>query len=150
MRTRDLARHHWSVLPRCAVIAACLLSGCIHVHVRDQQPDTNARSTDRPTQPVAWIRTELYFGRVADDDWKTFLEGTVTPRFPAGLTVLDAQGQWRGKDGVIHPVPTRILVILHPGDQASHRSLEEIRRAYTERFHHESVLRSDNPAQVSF
>ena len=138
------------MLPGCAVIAACLLSGCINVHVREHQPDTNAPSTDRPAQPVAWIRTELYFGRVADDDWKTFLEGTVTPRFPAGLTVIDAQGQWRGKDGVIHPVPTRILVILHPEDEASDRSLEEIRRAYTERFHHESVLRSDTPAQVSF
>jgi hypothetical protein len=150
MRILDLARRHRLVLPGCAVIAAFLFSGCINVHVRDRQPDTNAPSTDRPTQPVSWIRTELYFGRVADDEWKTFLEGTVTPRFPAGLTVLDAQGQWRGKDGVIHPVPTRILVILHPGDETSNRSLEEIRRAYTERFHHESVLRSDNPTQVSF
>jgi hypothetical protein len=150
MRTRNLARHRRSVLPGCAVIAAFLFSGCINVHVREHQSETDAPSTDRPTQPVAWIQTELYFGRVADDDWKAFLEGTVTPRFPAGLTVLDAQGQWRGKDGVIHAVPTRILVILHPEDETSHRSLEEIRRAYTERFHHESVLRSDNPAQVSF
>ncbi len=150
MRTLDPLQRHRSVLPWGPVLAACFLSGCINVHVRDRLPDSQATAIDRPTQPVSWIRTELYFGRVADDDWKSFLEGTVTPRFPAGLTVLDAQGQWRGKDGVIHPVPTRILVILHPEDEASNRSLEEIRRTYTERFHHESVLRSDNPAQVSF
>jgi hypothetical protein len=47
-------------------------------------------------------------------------------------------------------MPTRILVILHPGSVATSRAIEEIRNQFKERFHHESVLRADSPAVVSF
>lgn len=32
---------------------------------------------------------------VSDEDWRAFLAAEVTPRFPDGLTVIDAAGQWR-------------------------------------------------------
>ena len=64
---------------------------------------------DTPTCPDGtdkWVRHALFMGRnsqsvevVDDAAWVSFLEDTVTPRFPDGLTVLDAQGQWRGSDG---------------------------------------------------
>ena len=62
------------------------------------EPDatTCPEGTDR------FLRYELFMGRsgqsgeVVDDvAWNTFLGDAVTPRFPDGLTVLDAQGQWR-------------------------------------------------------
>ena len=34
-------------------------------------------------------------GEVSEEEWLAFLADTVTPRFPDGLTVLDAAGQWR-------------------------------------------------------
>jgi hypothetical protein len=37
-------------------------------------------------------------GRVTSTQWRSFLEHTVTPRFPAGFTVYDAYGQWRSPD----------------------------------------------------
>ena len=53
------------------------------------------------TEP--FVQYELFMGRSGDagevvDDaaWDAFLGETVTPRFPDGLTVLDAHGQWRG------------------------------------------------------
>lgn len=116
----------------------------------DGTPAPSHISPDRPLHPVSWIRTELYFGRVDEESWKTFLESEITPRFPSGLTLLDANGQWRGRDGIVHHVPTRILVILHPDDPATDRALEEIRLGFVHRFHHESVLRSDSRAQVTF
>ena len=44
---------------------------------------------------------DLYFGRdiagrapVTDAEWAAFAAHEITPRFPDGFTVLDAQGQW--------------------------------------------------------
>ncbi len=150
MPTPDIgfARHR---LPFWAIaVGFCLCSGCLNVQVESHRSVSPTARTDRPVVPSDWIRTELYFGRVPEVEWKRFLDTQITPRFPAGLTVLDAQGQWRAKDGVIHDVPTRILIILHPNDTATDQSLEEIRRAYTTEFHHESVLRADSPAKVRF
>ena len=46
------------------------------------------------------VRDVLYFGRnrpaggeVADADWEAFLGAVVTPRFPDGLTIVEAHGQ---------------------------------------------------------
>lgn len=54
----------------------------------------------------AMVRLELLFGTarperppVSDQEWASFLDTEVTPRFPAGLTVLRGPGQWRGSDG---------------------------------------------------
>ena len=105
---------------------------------------------DRPAVATAWVRTELYFGAVEPALWSQFLAEAVTPRFPAGLTVLEAQGQWRGRDGQVHQVPTRILVILHPGSTETNAALEAIRGEFIARFHHESVMRTDTGASVSF
>ncbi|MEX2248301.1 MAG: DUF3574 domain-containing protein, partial [Parvibaculum sp.] len=48
------------------------------------------------------VQTTLYFGldrgdggTVSERDWRRFLAEVVTPRFPGGLTVIDAYGQWR-------------------------------------------------------
>ena len=36
------------------------------------------------------------------------------PRFPDGLTVLDARGQWRDSQGAIKTERSKLLVILAP------------------------------------
>src|SRR4029450_11748395 len=57
---------------------------------------------------VPQLRTTLYFGlarpkgAVTELEWQLFLRDEVTTRFPAGLTVWEAEGQWgaaRGGDG---------------------------------------------------
>jgi hypothetical protein len=69
------------------------------------------------------VREVLYFGRnrpsggvVSDAEWQGFLDQVVTPRFPAGLTVVDATGQWRGKSGRVEREQAEILTIFHSGD----------------------------------
>src|SRR4051812_753030 len=49
---------------------------------------------------TAMVRDVVYFGRnrpgggtVNDADWQRFLDEVVTPRFPNGLTVVDATGR---------------------------------------------------------
>jgi hypothetical protein len=53
------------------------------------------------------IRTTLYFGlarpkgSVTELEWQIFLRDEVTRRFPDGLTVWEAEGQWRTPAGSI-------------------------------------------------
>jgi hypothetical protein len=104
--------------------------------------------------PVAekFIRTELYFGRnkptggtVSDADWQAFIDEFVTPRFPDGLTVLDADGQWKGKDGSIAREESKVIVLLYPRKlrKAMNTKIEEIRSEYKKRFAQEAVMRID-------
>ena len=104
-----------------------------------------------------FVRYELFMGRssdsveVADDTaWEAFLEDTVTPRFPDGLTVLDARGQWRGSEGLVQKERSKILVILAPPDNDSVRLIDEISDEYKRRFSQESVLQAVTDACVSF
>ena len=106
---------------------------------------------------LAWMRTELYFGlsradgtTVSDADWEAFLATEVTPRFPEGLTVLAAKGQWRTDAGAITREASRMVVIVHPGSAAERERLNAIRAAYTARFAQSSVLLVESPARVSF
>ena len=108
-----------------------------------------------------FIRTELYFGRnipnggtVGESDWQKFVDEVVTPRFPDGLTVLDADGQWRGKDGLIAREESKVIVLLYPRKdrKATNAKIEEIRAEYKKRFAQESVMRIDitKSVEVSF
>ncbi len=108
-----------------------------------------------------FIRTELYFGRniptggtVSESDWQKFVDEVVTPRFPDGLTVLDADGQWRGKDGSIAREESKVIVLLYPRKdrKAMNAKIEEIRTEYKKRFAQEAVMRIDvtKSVEVSF
>jgi hypothetical protein len=103
-----------------------------------------------------WTRTEIYLGMsrpdgsgVSDSDWKDFLDTSVTPRFPDGLTVMQAQGRYRMNDQSLIVEPTGVLVILHRGDGADEK-INAICQDYARRFGQESVLRTDTPAKTSF
>jgi hypothetical protein len=101
----------------------------------------------------AWVRSELYFGAVSDEEWEGFLDNEVTPRFPDGLTYLEGYGQWRNSAGVITEEDSIVLIIFYPLEFAADASanLEEIRTEYKEQFDQESVLRVDDlPVCVSF
>lgn len=109
-----------------------------------------------PLLPAAdWLRTELYFGsaipaggHVSDADWADFVRTSVTERFPAGITTIDANGQWRDPRGGIVHEDSHVLVLLHRGSAADDDCIEAIRRDYVVRFRQDAVLRVDAPARV--
>ena len=82
--------------------------------------------------------------RVTDADWSAFLAEEATPRFPDGLTVLDAAGQWRAPDGRIAREPAKLLWMVLPGLSAEEAAgrVGPLASAYATRFGQESVLRS--------
>ena len=100
---------------------------------------------------------QLFFGRgtldgreVSDDQWAAFLAEVVTPRFPAGLTVLDGAGQWRDDSGTIQRERSKVLWILAaPGDETLRR-IDEISSEYERRHNQDSVLRIHGTACASF
>ena len=105
----------------------------------------------------ALVRSELYFGRlkpdgsvVTDTEWRTFVAEQVVPRFPDGFTVLDALGQYRGRDGKIIAEPTKVLLIVHGPDARPRASVQELRDVYRQLFQQESVLLIENPARAGF
>ncbi|MCB1536592.1 MAG: DUF3574 domain-containing protein [Rhodoblastus sp.] len=96
-----------------------------------------------------WTRIELHFGlglpgggEVSRAQFRNFLEGTVTPRFPEGYSVIEATGHYRYKSGKIAAEPARVLVVLTKAPEAAAPKIDEILRVYKARFRQESVGRA--------
>jgi hypothetical protein len=100
---------------------------------------------------------ELFFGRnipsggsVSDEDWRRFLDREVTPRFPQGLTVTDAYGQWRDADGVIAREPSKRLLLILSGAPEEGARIMAVTDAYKKEFRQDSVLLVQNKACAAF
>jgi hypothetical protein len=109
------------------------------------------------TGATPWLRTELFFGTAKADgtavsaaEWEAFLDAEITPRFPEGLTVLEAAGQWMEADGDLVEERSKVVLLLYPhaAQAESHAEIEAIRVAYERRFGQEAVLRADEPRPV--
>jgi len=104
----------------------------------------------------AAVQDLLYFGtkmpqsQVSPEDWAGFLAKEVTPRFPDGLTVWRASGQWREADGEISSEASYVLSLVHPETEASEGAIRAIAAAYKTGFRQEAVLRAKSPACLSF
>jgi hypothetical protein len=113
----------------------------------------DCRGGQKPSQVA-----ELMFGRkigdriaVSEGDWGRFVDREITPRFPDGLTVFNAAGQWRDKSSNrIVREPSKIVQIVLPGDDGEFARLNEIAEAYKTRFKQQSVGVIVRPACVSF
>ena len=73
---------------------------------------------------------ELFFGRnigdrlgVSEADFQRFVDEELTPRFPDGLTVVDAAGQWRGASGLIGREPSKLVILVLLAAPATRASL---------------------------
>jgi len=124
---------------------------------RQERPIVRRRAPDgQRRNALAFVRTELFFGTakpigaVTEQEFNTFLDEVVTPLFPDGLTVLKADGQFRGADGVTIKEDSFVLVLLYPvdGQKTSSRNIDLIRAEYMRQHQQESVLRVDDPYLV--
>ncbi|AHI25255.1 hypothetical protein BGC31_07045 [Komagataeibacter xylinus] len=93
------------------------------------------------------VRISLLFGlrrprggRVTKREWNAFLRDTVTPRFPAGLSVLRVEGQWQDREsGRIGHEPGRIVWIVTPPAPDLADRIDAIRQTYRTRFQQQAV-----------
>lgn len=87
---------------------------------------------------------------VSDQAWDAFLGDAVTPRFPDGLTVLNARSQWRDSEEQILKERSKALVILAPPGDGPRGSIDEVSDEYKRRFDQESALEVESDTCVSF
>lgn len=99
-------------------------------------------------QPGTAVKTELFFGlskphggTVSESQWQQFVDEHITPRFREGLTIVDANGQWLGKQGKVIKEKTKIVILLHSDNEDTNASIEYIRDKYKQLFQQEAVLR---------
>ena len=101
---------------------------------------------------------ELLFGRdigerlgVSETAWRRFVAREITPRFPDGLTVTEAIGQWRAPDSdrLVREPSKRVEIVL-PGNADDAARLDAIVSAYKRQFHQHSVGLILQSACVSF
>jgi hypothetical protein len=92
------------------------------------------------------IRTTLYFGlsrpkgSVSELEWQIFLRDEVTKRFPEGLTVWQAEGQWLTPAGSIDREQSKVMLLVHSDTAAARQSVQEVIHAYRKAFEQQSVL----------
>jgi Protein of unknown function (DUF3574) len=145
------------------IVLASILAGCTHQHpsapVKGVAP-TLAGDAAHPGETTGWVDTKLYFGLgpvdhldqgVSEAQWREFLDKQVTTRFPAGLSVVDVYGQWKGKN---QPAPERLrskmLIIDSPNTQENRDKIEAIRVAWKLQTGDQSVMRVTEPVDLSF
>ncbi len=103
-------------------------------------------------KPVGEFR--LFFGladaagkTVTEDEWQRFLADTITPRFRAGLTVLDGRGQWLAPSGNLQREPVKVVIGAVASDaNQSMKLVDEISAEFQARFRQDAVFRMWNPA----
>jgi len=100
------------------------------------------------------IQERLFFGLdgpegpINDAELEAFVEGVVTPRFPAGLTILEATGQWRGRNMSVNRESSRVVEIIHDPSRDASRRIRQIASEYKTRYQQESVLIARTRVQV--
>jgi len=118
-----------------------------------QSPVSACHAGQQPKQMA-----ELTFGRdigrhvgVSEAAWRRFLAREVTPRFPDGFTVVNALGQWRDRGtGRIVREPSKLVVIVLPGNADDQAQLDAIVAAYKRQFQQQSVGVIVQPACAAF
>jgi len=106
----------------------------------------------------AAMTDELLFGRkignrigVSQAAFARFVDREITPRFPDGLTIIDARGQWRDrKRNVVVHEPSKMVQIVVTGTAEEQAKIDAIVKAYKTRFKQQAVGVVTRSACVAF
>ena len=131
----------------CTLMCSCV---CVNSFNKTRQCSTG----ESCECSVDSVRSEIYFGlqkpdgtSVTEAEWHDFLDKSITPRFPEGLTVFDSYGQSRDKNGKTLKEKTKVLVIVHKAGKAG--DLDKICGEYKKAFSQESVFRASSRVSSS-
>ena len=130
-------------LPVASLVLALALPGC------------RTAAVQTPAQTM--VADRLFFGRnipaggtVSDVEWAQFLSAVITPRFPKGLTIWQANGQWLDPRGVVVREPVFVVEIFHEKSDAIDASIAAIAVEYKKKFGQDAVLRATSGSQILF
>lgn len=146
---------HSAMFRSMALLCIACLAGCAQSNPPTVQVSQNSCLTPH-SQKVEAIT--LAFGlskpggaQVTTAEWKDFLATTVTPLFPAGLSVVNAQGQWQDTpDQPITHETAKLVWIMAPDSPTLVPALNSIRETYKKLFNQKSVAAFVHSGCVSF
>jgi hypothetical protein len=135
------------------IVASVVAPAHIAAAVAAETPALSCQGATKPHQVA-----ELSFGRdighsigVSEQAWARFVARELSPRFPDGLTITDAVGQWRNPtSGRTVQEPTKQVEIVLPGKDDDEARLEAVVAAYKRDFSQHSVVVIVRAACVSF
>ena len=147
-----------------ASLLAIALSGCAHkggsARPVATAPAILQGDSAHPGLTKDWVDTKLYFGLgpadqldkgISEAEWRAFLDREVSPRFPAGFSVVDVYGQWQGKnEGTPERLRSKMLIVDYADTTENRAKVDAIRSAWKQKTGDQSVLRITEPADVSF
>jgi hypothetical protein len=102
------------------------------------------------------VQARLFFGLhgsagiVSEREWALFLGQIVTPRFPDGLTVFEASGQWHGRARQLEQEPARVVEIVHDDSPSARSFINQIVTVYKARYQQQSVMVTRTHIDVCF
>jgi hypothetical protein len=128
-----------------AAVFVAATAGCAAVREPKCMPGEQSSITD-----LLYFGTAKPNGVVTTEEWAAFLATSVTPRFPAGVTVWQASGQWRNENGGVVREGSFVLSLVHPDDHSSETAVRALAAEYKSRFNQDAVLRVKSHACVSF
>src|SRR5262249_17907439 len=112
------AMRHSILICAAGVTLALATTSCSPVIAKAPAP---VLAPGSPAAAKAMTAVRLLFGRaipggglVTDGAWAAFLAEEITPRFPEGLTVWRAEGQWADPRGEFVRESVLVLEVLHP------------------------------------
>jgi hypothetical protein len=127
---------------------------------------TRAYRGDSVSEPCAaplsaYTRHALYFGLssplvpgrvITPQIWSSFSSEVLTRYFAAGMTVVDANGEWRRPDGSHYGEPTKVVIHLAAIEQeaSTDAAIQEVIAEAKRRFGYRSVLWERSAACVAF
>ncbi len=147
---REMSMGKFPQIALLALLGACLI---VARPLAAQTPALSCSGAQRPQLVAA-----LLFGRdigrrlgVSDSAFAQFVARELTPRFPDGLTITDAAGQWRDPaSGKLVREATKRVDIVLPGHADDQAKLGAVVAAYKRKFHQQSVGVIVQRACVSF
>ena len=126
-----------------AILAAAALCLLLAAGCAPATDETCPEGFDR------YVEFQLFFGlqdsagnRVSEVEWEAFLADTITPRFPAGMTIIDVKGQWQEPGGNIQREDTKLMRgLLDSTEGEKLRLINEISDEFVTRFNQDPVFR---------
>lgn len=121
-------------------------------------PQSSLAVSSCPEDGQTMSKVELYFGldipgggKVKSEEWQSFIDNEITPRFPDGLTIDNVSGQWRdARTNETIEEQSRMVMILYKPSAEAEKAIEDIRTGYKTEFQQDSVMRLDESNCVSF